>query len=94
VQQLLAPLHDPASAACVAADRAMLGALDGSCRTPIAGLATIAANRLTLDALLLAPDGSAERRDRIAGRAGDAVRLGSELGARLRGGAGPEFGFG
>jgi hydroxymethylbilane synthase len=94
VQQLLAPLHDPASAACVAAERAMLGALDGSCRTPIAGLATIAANRLTLDALLLAPDGSAERRDRIAGRAGDAVRLGSELGARLRGGAGPEFGFG
>jgi hydroxymethylbilane synthase len=94
VQQLLAPLHDPASAACVAAERAMLAALDGSCRTPIAGLATIAANRLTLDALLLAPDGSAERRDRIAGRVGDAVRLGSELGARLRGGAGPEFGFG
>jgi len=94
LQQLLAPLNDPASAACVAAERAMLAALDGSCRTPIAGLATIAGDRLSLDALLLAPDGSAERRDQIAGRVGDAVALGGELGARLRRGAGPEFGFG
>jgi len=94
VRQLLMPLHDPASAACVSAERAMLAALDGSCRTPIAGLATIAGDRLTLDALLLAPDGSAERRDRIAGAIGDAVGLGREVGARLRSGAGPEFGFG
>src|SRR5437016_1896460 len=70
LQQLLAPLNDPASAACVAAERAMLAALDGSCRTPIAGLATIAGDRLRLDALLLTPDGSAERRDHIAGAVG------------------------
>jgi len=94
LRQLLAPLHDPASAACVAAERAMLAALDGSCRTPIAGLAAITGGRLALDALLLAPDGSAERRDRIAGTIDDAVGLGRELGARLRSGAGPEFGFG
>src|SRR5438067_10104616 len=36
LRQLLAPLNDAASAACVAAERAMLAALDGSCRTPIA----------------------------------------------------------
>ena len=94
LQQLLAPLNDPASAACVAAERAMLAALDGSCRTPIAGLATITGDRLGLDALLLAPDGSAERRDHVAGAPGDAVALGDGLGARLRRGAGPEFGFG
>ena len=94
LRQLLAPLHDPASAACVAAERAMLAALDGSCRTPIAGLAAITGDRVALDALLLAPDGSAERRDRIAGTIDDAVGLGRELGARLRSGAGPEFGFG
>ncbi len=94
LRQLLAPLNDPASAACVAAERAMLAALDGSCRTPIAGLATISGDRLSLDALLLAPDGSAERRDHIAGAISDAVVLGGELGARLRSGAGPEFGFG
>jgi hydroxymethylbilane synthase len=94
LRQLLLPLNDPASAACVAAERAMLAALDGSCRTPIAGLATIAGDRLSLDGLLLAPDGNAERRGRIAGAVGDAVALGRELGERLRRGAGPEFGFG
>jgi len=94
LRQLLAPLHDPASAACVAAERAMLAALDGSCRTPIAGLATIAGDRLTLDALLLTPDGNAERRGRSQGAIGEAVALGRELGERLRRGAGSEFGFG
>jgi hydroxymethylbilane synthase len=94
LRQLLLPLHDPRSAAAVAAERAMLAALDGSCRTPIAGLATIDGDSLGLDALLLSFDGSAERRGQIAGATGDAVALGGELGARLRQGAGPEFGFG
>jgi len=94
VQALLAPLHDPATAACVAAERAMLAALDGSCRTPIAGLATIEGDRLTLDALLLSGDGAAERRGRLGAAVSDAERIGRELGARLRRDAGPEFGFG
>ena len=94
VRQLLMPPDDVASAARVAAERAMLAALDGSCRTPIAGLATIAGDSLSLQGLLLSPDGDAERRGEIAGAVGDAVVLGSELGARLRRGAGPEFGFG
>ena len=94
LRQRLAPLDDPETAACVAAERAMLAALDGSCRTPIAGLATIAEGRLGLDALLLAPDGNAERRGHIAGGIEDAVALGTELGERLRRDAGPEFGFG
>ena len=93
LHQLLAPLNDPASAASVAAERAVLAALDGSCRTPIAGLAVIAGDRLSLDALLLAPDGGAERRGHIAGAIGDAVALGTELGGQLRRGAGAEFGL-
>jgi hydroxymethylbilane synthase len=93
LRRLLAPLDDPPSAACVAAERAMLAALDGSCRTPIGGLAAIEGDRLRLDALLLTPDGNAERRGRIAGAVGDAVALGRELGERLRHGAGAEFGF-
>jgi hydroxymethylbilane synthase len=94
LRPLLAPLHDPATASCVVAERAMLAALDGSCRTPIAGLAMIAGDRLTLDGLLLAPDGKAERRGRIEGAVGDAEAIGSTLGAQLRRDAGPEFGFG
>jgi hydroxymethylbilane synthase len=83
----------PASAACVTAERAMLAALDGSCRTPIAGLATIDGDRLSLDALLLAPDGSAERRDRGAGAVAEAAAIGKQVGERLRREAGPEFGL-
>jgi hydroxymethylbilane synthase len=93
VRPLLAPLHDPATAACVAAERAMLAALDGSCRTPIAGLATIAGDRLTLDGLLLSADGDAERRGRLEGAVADAETIGSALGAELRRDAGPQFGF-
>ena len=94
VLQLLAPLDDPQSNACVTAERAMLAALDGSCRTPIGGLATIAGDRLALDALLLAPDGSAERRGRGEGAVADAATIGNDVGERLRLGAGPEFGLG
>jgi hydroxymethylbilane synthase len=93
LQGLLAPLNDAVSAACVAAERAMLAALDGSCRTPIGGLATICGERLILDGLLLSEDGSAERRGRGEGTVGDAVEIGTELGLRLRRGAGPEFGL-
>jgi hydroxymethylbilane synthase len=93
VRRLLAPLNDPVSAVCVAAERAMLAALDGSCRTPIAGLATLERDRLTLEALLLSADGAAERRGRTSGAIGDAEAIGAKLGDRLRRGAGPEFGL-
>ena len=76
LRQLLDPLHDPATAACVGAERAMLAALDGSCRTPIAGLAECDGGRLTLEGLLLKPDGSAEIRARCTGDIGDAAALG------------------
>ncbi|HVC50432.1 MAG TPA: hydroxymethylbilane synthase [Stellaceae bacterium] len=91
VQRLLAPLHDSPSAACVTAERAMLAALDGSCRTPIAGLATLTGDRITLDALLLTPDGRKEFRASGTAASGDATALGGEIGARLRRDAGPDF---
>jgi hydroxymethylbilane synthase len=94
VRQLVAPLHDPISAACVAAERAMLAALDGSCRTPIAGFAEIDGDRLTIEGLLLTEDGSKEIRGRFEGSIDDAAQLGAELGKDLRGHAGPDFGLG
>jgi hydroxymethylbilane synthase len=93
LQQLLAPLHDAGAAACVRAERAMLAALDGSCRTPIAGLAELAGDRLTIEGLLLQPDGSGEVRGRSSGDVGDAAALGAALGGELRARAGPGFGF-
>jgi hydroxymethylbilane synthase len=88
---LLEPLHDPVSAACVFAERAMLAALDGSCRTPIAGLAEADGDHLTIRGLLLKPDGSADIRGRRDGNLNDAEVLGGELGKELRNRAGPDF---
>jgi hydroxymethylbilane synthase len=94
VRQLVAPLHDPICAACVDAERAMLAALDGSCRTPIAGFAEVDGDRLTIEGLLLNEDGSKEIRGRFEGGIDDGVQLGAELGKDLRSRAGPDFGLG
>jgi hydroxymethylbilane synthase len=93
LRELLMPLHDMTSAACVIAERAMLAALDGSCRTPIAGLAELDREQLHLRALLLAPDGSAERRAEGSASVADAAALGRDIGEQLRRDAGPEFGL-
>jgi hydroxymethylbilane synthase len=94
VRQLVEPLHDAISAACVAAERAMLAALDGSCRTPIAGLAEIGGDRLTIEGLLLNDGGSREIRGRFEGGIDHAAQIGAELGKDLRSRAGPDFGLG
>jgi hydroxymethylbilane synthase len=93
LRSLLEPLHDQGTAACVAAERAMLAALDGSCRTPIAGLAEIENGRLVLEGLLLMPDGNAEIRAKTSGGPADAEALGTELGRELGRRAGPGFGL-
>ena len=93
VRQLVGRLHDPISAACVAAERAMLAALDGSCRTPIAGLAEAADGRLTIEGRLLKTDGSDEIRARRQGAIINAEALGTALGRELRRRAGAGFGL-
>ncbi len=93
LRAFLRPLDDPDTALCVGAERAMLAVLDGSCRTPIAGLATIADGQLAITGLLATPDGSEVIRARRDGPAAEAVRLGADLGAELRRRAGPAFGL-
>jgi hydroxymethylbilane synthase len=88
---LLAPIDDAATAACAAAERAMLAALDGSCRTPIAALARIEDGRLVLDAMVIRPDGGVVHRTRREGAVGDARALGADAGAELKARAGPGF---
>lgn len=55
--RFVAPLNDEATAICVTAERAFLARLEGSCRTPIAGLATIEAGAMTFRGQILSPDG-------------------------------------
>ena len=88
----LRPLNDAETATCVAAERAFLAALDGSCRTPIAALAVLdARGRLRFRGQILRPDGSEALDAARVGGAGDASALGADAGDELRRRAGPGF---
>jgi hydroxymethylbilane synthase len=91
VRHLLLPLDDVATARCIAAERAFLAELDGSCRTPIAGLATLTGDALTFDGLIVRPDGSERHQTKRYGAASDAAALGADAGRELRRVAGPAF---
>ena len=82
MQRLSAIDHLP-SRTCVAAERAFLAVLDGSCRTPIAGLATLAGSVLTLQGQVLSPDGRNVLDCTDAGPAADAVAIGERAGHDL-----------
>lgn len=112
LRHLLAAIEDPEARAVATAERAMLAALDGSCRTPIGGyarllpqqasppMATAAvpsykaghgtaagggmSGHLHLTGLVARPDGSFLLKRSLHGPAGDAARIGRELGASLR----------
>jgi hydroxymethylbilane synthase len=91
VNGYLATLHHAATGDRVAAERACLAVLEGSCRTPIAAYAEIAADELNLRALIARPDGSVIHRHEARGPLADAAALGAETGHRLRELAGPGF---
>jgi hydroxymethylbilane synthase len=77
----------------VAAERAMLAELDGSCKTPIAGLAEIAADgeTLRLRGLIALPDGTQLHAAEVSGPAAAAAGLGRQLGRELKARGGPDF---
>jgi hydroxymethylbilane synthase len=87
----LAPLDDPATAYCLAAERALLATLDGSCRTPIAGLARLDGETLVLDAMVIQPDGGARHLARRQGHPDEAAALGADAGRELKSRAGANF---
>jgi len=87
----LAPLHHTETAHCVAAERALLQALDGSCRTPIAALAELQGGQLTLRAQILREDGSESLETQRQGPVADAAAMGRDAGEELLGRAGPGF---
>lgn len=88
---LVAPLNDRATEIRVTAERAFLAALDGSCHTPIGGLAEITGDRLGLRGIVLAPDGTAWHETAREGAVSDAAEIGHEAGNELRARAGPHF---
>ncbi|MGX1306757.1 hydroxymethylbilane synthase [Amorphus suaedae] len=91
VLEALAPLLDVTTGTALAAERAFLEVLDGSCRTPIAGLATVTGDAVSLHGLIATPDGVRVEEMVLDGAAADAVEIGREVGRRLRERAGPDF---
>jgi len=84
-----AALNCQQAAAEVSAERALLAFLDGSCHTPISASAELGVDgELTLDAMVLSPDGAAAHRGSLAGAAADAEQIGRALGAQLLSAAG------
>lgn len=86
-RRILAPLHDVEAATCVAAERGVLKALQGDCKTPLGAFAVREGSSLFLRAFVADPEGnhrrSGERRVPWPPSEADAARLGEELGQSL-----------
>ena len=90
-QAMLAAIHDTPTGQRLAAERAFLARLDGSCDTPIAGLAVLEGDTLWLRGEILRPDGTRVISGDIRGPVTDGPALGRTLADDLLGRAGPGF---
>ena len=91
IDALLAPLAHHDTQVALACERAFLAALDGSCRTPIAGLAKVDGDRIHFHGMILTPDGTEAHEVTVEGLASDAAALGADAAKHVRGMAGPGF---
>jgi len=91
IAELIAPINHQPTALAVAAERAFLAKLDGSCRTPIAALAELVSGRLVLRGMILTPDGRQCHATRRDGRPEEAMRMAEDAAAELLAAAGPDF---
>jgi hydroxymethylbilane synthase len=90
-RRLVAALDHAETALAVSAERAFLARLEGSCRTPIGGLARLSGGVLEIDGEVLSPDGRVSHRAKRAGRAAAALAQGEGLAEELLSRAGPGF---
>ena len=91
VRDVLARLDHADTSMAVACERAFLAALEGSCKTPIAGHATIAGDAVQFRGLIARPDGTVAHDIAGTGHRRDAVTIGTEAGRELKHRAGPGF---
>jgi hydroxymethylbilane synthase len=89
--RLLSPINHQATGLAVTAERAFLAKLDGSCRTPIAGLAELVDGGVVFRGIILTPDGREWHETMRNGRPEEAIRLAEDAAAELLARAGPNF---
>jgi hydroxymethylbilane synthase len=76
---------------CIDCERAFLEALDGNCKTPIAGQARIVDGKIQFRGLIAMPDGSQKFETESSGEIADAKTIGREAGEKLKAEAGDLF---
>src|SRR3989475_12559129 len=84
IDDLLQPLHDPATASAVAAERAVLLPLGGGGTVPIAALAQCQGAALHMQGLVSTPDGSQLLRQELRGSVQESAQLGERLALQMR----------
>tara|TARA_B110000467_G_C18266417_1_gene449560 strand:+ start:337 stop:1272 length:936 start_codon:yes stop_codon:yes gene_type:complete len=89
--KFLEPIHHIETGQRLVAERAFLKELDGSCETPIAGLAVLNGTELFLRGEVLRPDGTDKLTGERRGSITDATEMGQDLARDLHSQAGPEF---
>ena len=82
--------HDDTFTA-LTAERAFLAVLDGSCKTPISGYATLSGDTIAFRGLIARPDGTAAHDIAVTGHRTDAITICGEAGRELKHLAGPGF---
>ncbi|MEM7178891.1 MAG: hydroxymethylbilane synthase [Pseudomonadota bacterium] len=90
-QELLAPIHDGDTMVRLAAERAFLAVLDGSCQTPIGGLADLIDGSIRFRGEIIRPDGTERHGTERKGPPSDAAAMGRDAAEELRRRAGPDF---
>jgi hydroxymethylbilane synthase len=88
---LVDKINDPDTATALAAERAFLAELDGSCRTPIGGHARVSAGIVRFRGIIVKPDGSEAFEVLREGPVEDAAALGTDAGRELKSRAGADF---
>ena len=91
IRALMAPINHAPTFAAVSCERAFLEVLDGSCRTPIAGFASLEGDRLGFSGMILTPDGQTHHSIADDGHAADAIQIGRRAGHSVRDMAGTGF---
>jgi hydroxymethylbilane synthase len=91
IRAILARIDHADTSVAIACERAFLAELDGSCRTPIAGHATVSGDTVQFRGLIARPDGAAAHDIASTGHRNDAIKIGMEAGHELKRRAGPGF---
>jgi hydroxymethylbilane synthase len=90
-RDLLARIDHADTATALACERAFLAVLDGSCRAPIAGHATLTGDTLNFRGMILRPDGSQFFETSRSGNRRDAAAIGTDAGQELKDRGGADF---